>query len=250
MSKRSIISTTLAAFCLLLTSALGSSAAITDAELRTRVDAEVKDFTDLVMVGNVTYKNEKALAKMDSNFTRLYEFKSATISFKQPDKLRIEGKLGMVKFEYIINSGTKIFRAPMVKVNKKEDYSNDPAKLQSALDVGLITPSLWKNRSVEIASDSECEAKGEIKLRLRWPKGNMVYFAWIDAEHLWLKKLEKRDAKDQVQVSWIYSEPRNVDGVIWMPTKVDMYLASGERAGASEFTSIKVNSGLSESLFK
>ena len=238
------------AMCVCLASIAGSAVAITDSELKARVEAETKNFSDLTMVGSVVYTDKKALAKIDSNFTRLYDFKSAIVSFKQPDKFRMEGKLGMVKFEYIVNGGMKIFRAPAVKMNKKEDYSNDPAKLQSALDVGLITPTLWKNRSVEIVNDPDCESKGEILLKLRWPKGHMVYFAWIDAEHLWLKKFEKHDEHDQVLVSWVYSEPRNVGGVIWMPTKVDMYAPDGQRAGGSEFTDIKVNTGLAESLFK
>lgn len=225
-------------------------AAITEQEFRARVEEATNGLKDLTMVGTVAYKNEKALAKIDTGYARLYGFKSATVSLKQPDKLRMEGKLGMVKFEYIINGGTKIFRAPKVKINKQEDYSDDPAKLQDALDIGLITHSLWRSRRVEIIDDAEAAANSEIKLRLYWPKGDMVYLAWVDARDLYLKRFEKRNGANTLLVRMEYSNPKRVGDVVWMPTRVDMFTSDGEKAGTSEAGDIKVNSGIPDSLFE
>lgn len=226
------------------------SAAITESELKARVIESTKDFQDLSVVGTVIYKNKAALTKVDSAYSQLYEFKTANVKLKMPDKLRIDGKLGMVKVEYIVNQGTKIVRSPTLKINKKKDYSCDPAKLQNALDIGLITPSLWNGRQVEVIEDSEANANSEIKLRLKWTKGDMVYMAWVDEKDLWLKRFEKQDNAGNLQVRMVYSNPQKIGEVIWMPMKVEMFAADGEKAGASEFSDVKVNAGLADSIFE
>ncbi|MCE5324536.1 outer membrane lipoprotein-sorting protein [bacterium] len=226
------------------------SVAITSDELKAKVQAATNGLKDISMLGTVTQSNKDAIAKIDENYTRLYEFKSARVMLKLPDKMRMEGKLGMVKFEYIINGGIKIFRASPVRINKRSDYSDDPAKLQSALDVGLITSTLWDNRKVEIVEDAEAKANCEIKLQLKWPKGDMQTFIWIDKNDLWLKKLEKRDGQGDLKVRVVYSNPKNIDGIIWLPTKAEMYSSSGDKVGTTEMSDIKYNSGLPDSLFE
>ncbi len=222
----------------------------TSEELKARVEVATAALEDLQMKGVVTYKNKEALGKIDPNYARLYEFKNADIFFKSPDKIRIDGKLGMVKFEYIINSPLKIFRAPSIKFSKRENYADDPAKLHEALDLGLVTASLWNKRKVEVVADSEAEIRGEIKLKLRWNRGDMIYYVWIDAQNLWLKRFEKRDSTNKLKVAIVYSEPKQINGVIWMPTKLEMYTSNGEKAGATDYLDIKVNSGIADKLFQ
>ena len=242
------ISLILAVGIIMITAA--SAMALTSTELKTRVEAATKNLKDISMLGTVVDSNKKAITKVDENYARLYEFKSARIMLKLPNKVRMEGKLGMVKFEYIVNGGTKIFRASPVRINKKENYSDDPAKLQSALDVGIVTPTLWDRRCVEVVEDAEAKKNGEIKLELRWQKGDMVYYAWLDECNLWLKKLEKRDGEGNLRLRLVYSNPKNVDGVVWVPTRAEMFAPDGDRAGTTEMSDIKYNSGLSDSLFE
>lgn len=219
-------------------------------ELKLRIEQATAGFKDITFVGTVTYKNKKAMAKIDSNYVRLYDFQSARVYYKEPDKLRIEGKLGMVKFEYICNGSLKIVRAPAIRFINRKDYADDPAKLQDAFDLGLVTPSLWRHRRIEIVEDSEAAGRGEVKLRLRWPKGDMTHFAWLDAKDLWLKSFEKRSADGKLLFRVHYSNPRRVGDVIWMPTKIEVYTSDGEKAGSTEYSDIKVNSDISDSLFE
>ncbi len=156
----------------------------------------------------------------------------------------------MVKFEYIIAGGRKIFRAPKVRINKTDDYSKDPAKLQTPLDLGLVTPQLWENRKVEIVDDPDAQANGEIKLKLTWFKGDMYNLTWIDATNLWLKRFEKHDCAGSLKARVVYSNPVNAGGVIWMPTKVELFAPDGTKAGTTELSDIKVNTNLPDSLFQ
>lgn len=239
-----------AAALLFVFSASAAWSAMTESEFRARVEEATRGLKDLTMVATVVQKDKKAMEKVDPSYVALYEFKSANLLFRYPAKLRMEGKLGMVNFEYIINDGIKIFRAPKMRINKRSNYSHDPAKLQHAFDLGVVTPCLWKYRRVEVLDDPEAEACGEIKLRLHWPKGDSVYLAWVDAEHLWLKRYEKRDGENNLQVRTVYSNPQHAGGVIWVPTRMEVCAPDGQKAGVSEMSDIKVNVGLAESLFE
>lgn len=236
-------------FASLLFATCAGAASGNDQDLKARIEAATKGFNDLTTTVVVREKNKTALTKVDENYARLYEFQSALLQLKAPDKIRIDSKLGMVKFEYIIARGKKIFRAPKVKINKVDDYSNDPAKLQSPLDLGIVTPQLWVGRRVEIVDDPEAKTNGEIKMKLAWLKGDMVNYAWIDATNLWLKRFEKRDSRNNLLARVVYSNPQNAGGVIWLPTKVELYAPDGAKAGSTELTDIKINTSLPDSLF-
>ncbi len=244
------LSTAVAAIVVCLAVGTPAGAVISEAELKARIEEATKGFKSVSMVGTVTYKNKKAIASIESNYARLYDFKSASISFKDPDKLRMDGKLGMVRFEYIVNGWSKIIRAPTVRFTKREDFTGDPAKLQDAFDVGLVTPALWRHRRIEVIDDAEAAARDEIKIRLHWPKGDMMLLAWLDKEDLWLKRFEKRTGAGELQLKVLYLKPRKAGGIIWMPTTVELYASDGEKAGASEYTDIRVNTGLADSFFE
>lgn len=243
--------TTLTAVLLAATPALaGVAQGAADLDLKARVEAATRSFTDVTGAVTVKEKNKAVLVKVDPAFSRVYDFQTATISVKAPDKIRMDSKLGMVKVEYIVAGGKKIFRAPKVRMNKVDDYSKDPAKLQFPIDFGLVTPQLWQYRTVTVVDDPDAKSAGEIKLKLTWPKGNMVNYAWLDEKDLWLKRFEKRDGKDNLLARVVYSNPANPGGVIWMPTKVELFAPDGAKAGSMEFSGLKVNTSLPDSLFK
>jgi outer membrane lipoprotein-sorting protein len=219
-------------------------------ELQARITEATKNFADFSATGVVREKNKKAMSKIEPGLQQLYESKSANIFLKAPDKLKIEGKLGMVRAEYIISGTTKLTRAPQISFRDPKDYKDDPPKLQDALDIGLITSSLWKWRKLEIQPDPDADKAGEIKLRYYYPKGDMIYLIWLDAKDLWLKRFEKREANGNLRVKVVYSMPMEIKDVIWAPTRVEMFAPDGERAGMMEYTNIRVNAGVDDKLFE
>ncbi len=223
-------------------------AAITEDELKARIEAATKGFSDITMTITVNLKDKKALEKMEPSYARLYECKTATVWIKQPDKVRTESKLGMVKLEYIINGTTKIFRAKNLRINQKEDCSKRPAKLQSAFDFGLVTNTLWNNRSVTIIPDAEAEANGEIKIRLQWPTGNTGHVVWLDAKDLYLKRVEKHDGNDQVESTVLYTNPTKLDTIV-VPTTAELISPTGVSVGTMDITNIKINTNVPDTLF-
>lgn len=235
---------------LMVISANAYAGPVSEQDLKAKIEMASKGFEDISATVVVREKNKEALTKVHEGSAVLYDFQSAQLQIKTPDRIRIESKLGMVKVEYIVADGKKIFRAPKIKMNKTSDYSNMPAKLQRLLDFGIVTPQLWVGRHVEIVEDAEANSNGEIKLKLTWLTGDAINYAWIDAANFWLKRFEKRDGQDNLISSVVYSNPQNVGNVIWLPTKVELYTADGQKAGATEMVDIKVNTGLADSIFK
>lgn len=232
----------------LATSLAGTALAITEDELKARIEAATKGFSDISMTITVNLKDKKALEKMEPSYARLYELKTASVFIKQPDKVRTESKLGMVKLEYIINGTTKIFRAKNLRINQKEDCSKRPAKLQGAFDFGLIAATLWNNRRVQVIPDEQADANGEIKVRLQWPIGNTGHVIWLDARDLWLKKVEKHDGEGRVESTIIYTNPTRLDSIVF-PTRAELISPDGVSVGTMEVSNIKVNTNLSDTLF-
>ncbi len=232
-----------------LAAGVGRAAGTPDADLKARIQAATKDLKDLSMTANVVEVDRKAIEKLDSNYARMLELKSAKVTLKLPDKMRVEGKLGMVKFEYIINGTIKISRAPTVRFKRKDDYTGDPAKLQGPFDMGIITDTLWRNRKIQVLDDPTVAANGEIKLELRWLKGDMVHYAWLDAKDLWLKRVEKYDAQGNLKMRTVYSNAKNIGGSFWVPTTVEVFAPDGAKVGKTQMVDIKYNSGVQDTLF-
>lgn len=235
--------------CLVLLPSV-SSAAMTVEELKAQIVRVSGKLKDLSFSVTVIEKNQAALEKMEPEYAALYELKSVRVYLKHPGMVRTEGKLGMVKFEYIINGWRKIVRAPMLKIRKESDYSGKPGKLTTPFDFGLVTPSLWDNRTVSIEDDPEASAAGEIRIRLRWAGSGTSIVAWLDAKSLCLKRVERRDDEDHAKFRILYLNHRLHDGVVWVPARAEMYAPDGARVGVSELGDVKVNTGLSDSLFK
>lgn len=230
--------------------AIADSTSSAMSDFKARVETNTKDLKDISFKASVKDVNKELLKKIDNSYTKIMELKEARISLKFPDKIRIEGKIGLVKFEYICSDGYKIARAPKIGFKKRDNFSDDPSRLQGPFDVGIITPTLWQTRRVEVVDDAEAKSRGEIRLKLGWLKGDMVYYAWVDAQNLWLKRLEKHTAQGEVKEIINYSDPKNLGGQLWIPTRCEVVTPEGAKVGASVLSDIKLNSGLQDSIFE
>ena len=85
--------------CLVLSTASMGIAGLKEADLEARITDAAKGLKDITMVGRVLDTNKKALETMDANYAELYGIKLTNVSLKMPDKLRMEGRLGVVKID-------------------------------------------------------------------------------------------------------------------------------------------------------
>lgn len=219
------------------------------ADLRARIKQATGDLKDISLTCKVLQANQNELKKIGKDFGRSYEFKSTLIRYKAPDKMKMESKLGMVKLEVIINGDRKVTIIPPVHYRKKEDISDQPHKRQTDLDIGVITDSLWRDYTV-IDIDAEKDGDDPIdRITFRRENSAKKLACWVDDKTLKLLKVEKYESDGRLISRDIYSGHSLINGIVWVPGKVQVYNCDGKLAGTTAYENIKVNTGIPDSVF-
>lgn len=219
-------------------------------DLRSIIAQATRGFRDITLTCRVTYANQAELRKIGKDFGKSYEFKTTTVYFKAPDKMKIEGKLGMVGAKIVMNGNRKATVIPALRISKKEDVSDEPHKRQTDLDLGIVTDSLWRDYRVLSVSSEKVVSKQIYRVVfVRENAREKRHVAWIDGEYLKLLKLEKYESDGGLKARYLYSNHTLVGGVVWVPRRVDVYSPDGKLAGTSVYENISVNTNIPDSEF-
>lgn len=219
-------------------------------EIRNNIAQATRGLKDITLTGKVLYGNQRELAKIGKDFPKSYEFKTTTVRYKAPDKMRMEGKLGMVTVAVIVNGDTKAISIPSVKYSKKENIKSAPHKRQTAVDIGLITDDLWHSFIVT-DTVSEKGSTGTV-YRITFVRSNArdrKLVCWVEPDTAKLLKFDKYHDDGSLKSRFIYSKHTRVNG-IWVPGRVDVYNEDGKLAGTTAYENVKVNTGIPDSVFK
>ncbi|MDH7481345.1 MAG: outer membrane lipoprotein-sorting protein [Armatimonadota bacterium] len=222
----------------------------TDPDIRAQVRQATQAFKDITLTCRVLYANVPELKKIGKDFPNSYEFKSTTIKYKAPDKMKIEGKLGLVTVAIVINGDIKSIRAPGLHISKKENIARQPHKRQGDLDIGIFTDQLWQDYVVTNVETEEGQNGKLYKIAfVRSNSKNKKLVLWAEPKTWKLLKLEKYEDDGTLKSRYIYSNHRRY-GPIWVPGHIDVYNRDGKLAGSTMYENIKVNSGIPDSEFK
>jgi outer membrane lipoprotein-sorting protein len=165
--------------------------------------------------------------------------------------MKIEGKLGMLTAKIVINGDRKATIIPTIRYSKKEDIGNEPHKRQGDLDIGIVSDSIWRNYIV-LDTDTEKSSSGNT-YRITFIRENSrerKIVCWVESKTLKLLKLDKYDSDGNLISRYIYSKHSFIDGLVWVPGRIDVYGGDGKLAGTTAYESIKVNTGIPDSVFK
>lgn len=236
---------------LCVVSALILAPALECADIRSRILQATRDFKDVTLTCKVLYANIAELKKISSDFPKSYELKTTTVKYKSPDKMKMEGKLGMLKVSIMINGAQKCIRIPGLRYSRKEDISSEPHKRQSDLDIGIITGSLWRDYTVlDTANDKASETPVYRVTFVRNNSRDKKLVCWVDSKSLKLLKVEKHESDGTLRARYVYSDHTLVGDTIWVPGRVDVYNVEGKLAGTTAYTNIRLNTDLPDSEFK
>ncbi|MCC7229919.1 MAG: outer membrane lipoprotein-sorting protein [Fimbriimonadaceae bacterium] len=209
-----------------------------------------KNFDDASFTARVKYANQKELAKINDDFGKSYRVPYTDFKVKEPFMMRLETKVDDTQILYIINGPKLLIRVPRIKVNSRQDLSKAPGRRQTLLDFGLLTPSLFKSLFVARFVRMD-RATNDAVFDITYPAvldDTSRSRVWIDPAKKYVTKREWFSQRGKQLATFFYNEPVQVDG-IWMPTKVQVKNVDGVLAGETYYTGLKVNQGLSESLF-
>ncbi len=234
------LSHTLAVLALALTFAAAAPAA---PDIRALTSASVKT---LQLSSEITTENQDELKKISGDIALAYRLHRGSMVYEQPGKLRIDASIPhLATGYYIINGNQKLTVAPFV--HEVQDTTGAPGKRQTLLDFGLVPPELLtqdnatflRHESGLLVFQLQPKQAGETEKDL----------VWIDPKtHITTQRYNyNRDGK---LTKWfLYKNPMLVGGV-YVPTRVELYNTENKLAGATVYQNIRVNSPVSESLFK
>lgn len=193
------------------------------------------------------------LSKINKDFTQSYRFKSSQVWLKEPFKLKMISEVDDSQIMYIVNGGKRMYKIPRSGLSQTTDVSKAPGRRQTSFDFGILTPSLFNNffQATFVRSD---RATGDVVFDLTYVPAladSSRQRIWIDPATKQLTKREwyaQRRNQGRLMATFFYENPKKF-GEITMATQVIVNNADNKRAGVVNYTGIKVNTGLADSLF-
>lgn len=210
------------------------------------------DFTspvkDLTLTSKVEQRDMDALKQISNEFAQSYRFASSTMYMKEPDKFRVDSKAGVVHVRYVINGNAKVLKAGII--NKRWDIANEPGQRQGGLTVGLLTPSFVNlvdatpkgTRTISGRTAEVFDTRFKGKGRSSWHR------LFMDPDQRYILRVEQYKPDNSLKDTIVFSDPKKVNG-IWIPTRTKVFNPKGQLGAVTRMENIRVDSGLSDSLF-
>jgi outer membrane lipoprotein-sorting protein len=207
-------------------------------------------FQDASFQVKLIFANQGELGKINKDFGQSYKFKNMDVKLKEPFKVRMTGEVEDTSILFVLNGSNRLMSVPKVGYRKRENLDEDPGKRQTPLDFGFMTPSMFQDLfdAKYVRTD---RATGDYVFDITYnPKFHYksYYRVWVDPQKHYTTKREWY-RKDRQLATFYYTEPVNQGGV-WLPTHLLVKNVDDNRAGETEYVAMKVNTGLSDDLFK
>jgi outer membrane lipoprotein-sorting protein len=211
---------------------------------------------DLTASFKVLTHNDRELEKIGKGYTDAYTLDSQQFFFKEPDRVRFQGKRGLVSVLRISNGNRQMQEVgglAVLKNRRMENLDKKPGKADTILDLGVLTPGLIGGMESKWVRTEARDGK-KLEVFEFWHKADprLRQTLWIDpGTKIVVDRIEHHRAasKPGFKKRFVYTEPKQFDGV-WLPTRVAVYNGENKLAGTARYDSIKVNTGLPDKLFK
>jgi outer membrane lipoprotein-sorting protein len=210
-----------------------------------------KDLQDATFVAIKVKAVQRELQKINDDFGTSYKFDQIRFQYKEPLKLRLEATVEDTSAIYIIDGPRQIIKIPRLRINSKQDLSRSPGRRQTPLDFGVLTPSMFADLFVAkfVRTDRET---GDLVYDVTYnPKldDTSRHRIWVDKTKGIIDKREWYNQTGRQLATFLYESPKEVGGV-WLPTKMTVKNVDNAVAGITRYESVKVNSGISDSVFE
>ena len=234
-----------------------SSAAPAHREDRSKGAGDIARLTttlaDLEATIRVTKYDSAELEKIGPDFKTTYSLRNLNFQYKQPDKIRLEGRSqtrgGAV---LILNGAMRYYEVPRLKLRKSENLEAHPGKRQSLLEyAGLVSTGTLKFMDSKlIRQETNGDSSAYVyELRFQGEDKGSYYRVWIDTQTHVTVKREWRDGANKLRATFLYGAPKEIAPGIWLPTRVEVKNSDGASAAVIEMSDIKPNQGLTDEPF-
>jgi len=186
------------------------------------------------------------LEKINKDFAILYRLKDVTIRYKDPDKLRMENRLGV----FIVNGPIRYLRVPQLGLRKRDDMGAELSKRHSLLDIGVLTPSRLEQLRWTYLRDETMGGRDVPVFEIGFRDDETTrYRIWMDPARKCLTRRRWLDAQGNTRATFDYLQPIEVLPAVWVPTRLEVRNAENALAGAVRYEELKVNQDPPDALF-
>ena len=221
--------------------------AITASDILARVKAAEAGVSDMRAEMEIESADKGNVSDMGAGYSDILQLQKAVISYKKPDKLRMDGFARGIKASFIQNGYKKLILAAMIR--QTEDLRDKPGKRLDTLDFGFLSSRLWVDNTVTVVSTAK---SGLIELKLDPKSGGADKRhdnLWVDPKTLRVTKREKYRGSGELRIRYVYSDFQTLAGKLPIATTSTMYGPSGDKLGTVTYRNVKANVGLADSLF-
>ncbi len=205
---------------------------------------------DASFTARVIKADQAELAKVNKDFGQSYKFQYTNVKIKEPFKLRLETNIEDTDIMFIINGVHRLVRVPKARITNREDLSTSPGKRQTIFDFGILTPSLFEGLYVAKYIRVDQQTNADV-FDITFRKGlddTSRSRIWVHPQRHYIMKREWFNQVGRQLATFTYDRAKEVKGV-WIPTRLSVRNTDGVVAGITEYDSVKVNTGLADSLF-
>ncbi len=214
-----------------------------------RLTTEIQDLQASI---HVTRFNRAEMEKIGKDFGVTYRISHLTLQYKQPDKLRLSGRIPVLgEAVMIVNGATRYYNVPRVE-KKVEDLEKTPSRRLSLLEYGgLLSPDTLQFMQGRFVREESLEGRPVLVFDMTYQgiEAGAHYRVWVDPKTRITCKREWYDRRNQLRATFYYQQPHEVAEGVWMPGRMEVQNADGQTAAATTVDNVKVNQGLSEDLF-
>ena len=222
-----------------------------------RAEEALRDFTqpdlrDFTASAVIVQKNDAVLHKIGRSFAQGYRVRESLIRFKEPLKLRVDAKAGFLSVRYVINGKRKSTQVPGLHLFKVKDIAGHPGEEQGMLESGIVTPGFLADSIASRFVGHQSLDGRRVPVFEFWPTDeshSRHHFLWMDPEKRLVLRHDVENRSGGLKVRYMFKQPTQVAGV-WVPTRIEVYNAEGRLAAVTQYKLVKVNTGLSEALFR
>jgi len=206
------------------------------------------DLQDVTLVAKIIKGDQSELKKINKDFGLSYQFKESTISIKLPLKMRAETKIEDSTILYVIN-GTDLMTS-FAGLHSKQNLATKPGRRQSSVEIGILTPDLFTS-FLDAKFVEKDNVTGAAVFDLTFKQSDIDKTrnrVWIDRSKKYIVRRNWFNQEGKQLATFMYTNPIEVNGV-WLPTHLEVKNSEDKLAGVTDYTGIKVNSGLSDAMF-
>ena len=206
---------------------------------------KIKDLTALLVVNN-DETNFDELKKIGGAFATTYRIKKMNIAYKNPNKVRFEGKAVGLSALMVYNGDTKYFRVPLH--SETQNVHGKAGQKQSLMDLGIFSKDYLKTdwQPNFVKKDGKLL---QFKLTQRDSTNKSHEMVWVNPQTSIIEKRQTFNGDNKLQKELRYKNALQVRPGIWVPTRIEIYNQFGKLGAVQDIQEIKVNLGVADDRF-